>query len=106
MEYSEGTKNFCAFSESSKVLYLSRWKLLVGWPVMELSCVLISGFSATVVSFLTTDQMTIKLNSEYGCGIWRVDVGMFGGVLDSRPEVLVIRGDKARVKRSNCDRDP
>ncbi|CAN6868130.1 unnamed protein product [Brassica oleracea] len=29
MEYSEGTYIFCAFSESSKVLYLSRWKLCI-----------------------------------------------------------------------------
>jgi hypothetical protein len=29
---------------------------------------------------------------------------MSSGVLDSRPEVLEIRGDKARVIRSNRDR--
>lgn len=29
-----------------------------------------------------------SLDSEYGCGIWRVDVGMSSGVLDSSPEVL------------------
>ncbi|CDY21428.1 BnaA09g29990D [Brassica napus] len=31
---------------------------------------------------------------------------MSSGALDSRPEVLEIRGDKARVIRSNCDLDP
>ncbi|XP_010521985.1 PREDICTED: shewanella-like protein phosphatase 1 [Tarenaya hassleriana] len=44
------------------------------------------------------------INCEYDCSIWRVDVGMSSGVLDSRPEVLEIRGDKARVISSKRDR--
>lgn len=28
--------------------------------------------------------------SKYNCSIWRVDVGMSSGVLDSRPEVNLI----------------
>ncbi|CAN8295210.1 unnamed protein product [Cochlearia groenlandica] len=59
------------------------------------------GAKAMVVGH--TPQLS-GVNCEYGCGIWRVDVGMSSGVLDSRPEVLEIRGDKARVIRSNQDR--
>ncbi|CAL9214002.1 unnamed protein product [Arabidopsis halleri] len=59
------------------------------------------GAKAMVVGH--TPQLS-GVNCEYGCGIWRVDVGMSSGVLDSRPEVLEIRGDKARVIRSNRDR--
>ncbi|KAJ0244889.1 Shewanella-like protein phosphatase 1 [Hirschfeldia incana] len=58
------------------------------------------GAKAMVVGH--TPQLS-GVNCEYGCGIWRVDVGMSSGVLDSRPEVLEIRGDKARVIRSNRD---
>uniref|UniRef100_A0A803KS70 Calcineurin-like phosphoesterase domain-containing protein n=1 Tax=Chenopodium quinoa TaxID=63459 RepID=A0A803KS70_CHEQI len=43
------------------------------------------------------------VNCEYNCSIWRVDVGMSSGVLDSRPEVLEINGDKARAIRSHGD---
>ncbi|ESQ36208.1 hypothetical protein EUTSA_v10009773mg, partial [Eutrema salsugineum] len=59
------------------------------------------GAKAMVVGH--TPQLS-GVNCEYGCSIWRVDVGMSSGVLDSRPEVLEIRGDKARVIRSNQDR--
>ncbi|KAF8116268.1 hypothetical protein N665_0020s0119 [Sinapis alba] len=59
------------------------------------------GAKAMVVGH--TPQLS-GVNCEYGCGIWRVDVGMSSGVLDSRPEVLEIRGDKARVIKSNRDR--
>ncbi|KAL0865351.1 hypothetical protein Bca101_044469 [Brassica carinata] len=59
------------------------------------------GAKAMVVGH--TPQLS-GVNCEYGCGIWRVDVGMSSGVLDSRPEVLEIRGDKARVIRSNQDK--
>ncbi|XP_023645917.1 shewanella-like protein phosphatase 1 isoform X1 [Capsella rubella] len=58
------------------------------------------GAKAMVVGH--TPQLS-GVNCEYGCGIWRVDVGMSSGVLDSRPEVLEIIGDKARVIRSNRD---
>ncbi|MFQ6671169.1 hypothetical protein Gotur_035782 [Gossypium turneri] len=43
-------------------------------------------------------------NCEYNCSIWRIDVGMSSGVLNSRPEVLEIRDDKARVIRSKRNR--
>ncbi|XP_021716264.1 shewanella-like protein phosphatase 1 isoform X1 [Chenopodium quinoa] len=43
------------------------------------------------------------VNCEYNCSIWRVDVGMSSGVLNSRPEVLEINGDKARAIRSHGD---
>ncbi|GFP91191.1 uncharacterized protein at1g18480 [Phtheirospermum japonicum] len=40
---------------------------------------------------------------EFNCSIWRVDVGMSRGVLDSRPEVLEIREGRARAIRSRRD---
>ncbi|KAM5583083.1 shewanella-like protein phosphatase 1 [Rosa sericea] len=46
---------------------------------------------------------TVGVNCKYNCSIWRIDVGMSSGVLNSRPEVLEIRGDKARVIRSERD---
>lgn len=47
---------------------------------------------------------TIGVNCKYNCSIWRVDVGMSSGVLNSRPEVLEIIDDTARVIRSKRDR--
>ncbi|RXH84964.1 hypothetical protein DVH24_041732 [Malus domestica] len=44
----------------------------------------------------------VNLN-EYDCSIWRIDVGMSSGVLNSRPEVLEIKDNKARVIRSKKD---
>ncbi|CAK9164151.1 unnamed protein product [Ilex paraguariensis] len=46
---------------------------------------------------------TTGVNCKYSCSIWRIDVGMSSGVLDSRPEVLEIRDNKARVIRSKRD---
>lgn len=46
---------------------------------------------------------TVGANCKYNCSIWRIDVGMSSGVLNSRPEVLEIRDDKARVLRSRKD---
>ncbi|KDP45747.1 hypothetical protein JCGZ_17354 [Jatropha curcas] len=46
---------------------------------------------------------TSGVNCEYNCSVWRIDVGMSSGVLHSRPEVLEIQGDKARVIRSRRD---
>ncbi|KAM1039802.1 hypothetical protein ACFX13_029795 [Malus domestica] len=43
------------------------------------------------------------VNCEYDCSIWRIDVGMSSGVLNSRPEVLEIKDNKARVIRSKKD---
>ncbi|KAF5751328.1 calcineurin-like phosphoesterase family protein [Tripterygium wilfordii] len=43
---------------------------------------------------------TEGINCKYNCSIWRVDVGMSSGVLNSRPEVLEIRDNQARVIRS------
>lgn len=40
------------------------------------------------------------VNCKYNCNIWRIDVGMSRGVLDSSPEVLEIRDNKARAIRS------
>ncbi|KAL8129034.1 hypothetical protein V2J09_018189 [Rumex salicifolius] len=40
------------------------------------------------------------VNCEYGSSIWRVDVGMSKGVLDSPPEVLEIKDDIATPIRS------
>lgn len=42
-------------------------------------------------------------NCEYNCSIWRIDVGMSSGVLNSRPEVLEITDNKARVISSKRD---
>uniref|UniRef100_A0A5B7BVF8 Calcineurin-like phosphoesterase domain-containing protein n=1 Tax=Davidia involucrata TaxID=16924 RepID=A0A5B7BVF8_DAVIN len=46
---------------------------------------------------------TTGVNCKYNCSIWRIDVGMSSGVLNSRPEVLEIRDNKARVIRSKRD---
>ncbi|CAM8961336.1 unnamed protein product [Rhodiola kirilowii] len=46
-----------------------------------------------------TPQMS-GVNCKYNCSIWRIDVGMSSGVLNSRPEVLEIQDDKARILRS------
>lgn len=43
---------------------------------------------------------TAGVNCKYNCSIWRIDVGMSSGVLNSRPEVLEIRDKRARVIRS------
>ncbi|KAM7522025.1 hypothetical protein LguiA_011927 [Lonicera macranthoides] len=42
-------------------------------------------------------------NCKYNCSIWRIDVGMSSGVLNSRPEVLEIRGNQVRVMKSKRD---
>ncbi|KAL2528594.1 Calcineurin-like metallo-phosphoesterase superfamily protein [Forsythia ovata] len=47
---------------------------------------------------------TTGVNCEFNCTIWRIDVGMSSGVLDSRPEVLEIREDKARAIRSKGEK--
>ncbi|KAJ6692281.1 SHEWANELLA-LIKE PROTEIN PHOSPHATASE 1 [Salix purpurea] len=47
---------------------------------------------------------TTGVNCKYNCSIWRIDVGMSSGVLNSRPEVLEIVENKARVIRSKSDR--
>ncbi|XP_027369002.1 shewanella-like protein phosphatase 1 isoform X1 [Abrus precatorius] len=47
---------------------------------------------------------TIGVNCKYNCSIWRIDVGMSSGVLNSRPEVLEIIDNNARVIRSKRDR--
>ncbi|KAL0434971.1 UNVERIFIED_CONTAM: Shewanella-like protein phosphatase 1 [Sesamum radiatum] len=49
-----------------------------------------------------TPQAT-GVNCEFNCRIWRIDVGMSSGVLDSRPEVLEIREGRARAIRSKRD---
>lgn len=46
---------------------------------------------------------TLGVNCKYNCSIWRIDVGMSSGVLNSRPEVLEVRDNKARVIRSGRD---
>ncbi|ONH99761.1 hypothetical protein PRUPE_6G048800 [Prunus persica] len=46
---------------------------------------------------------TTGANCKYNCSIWRIDVGMSSGVLNSRPEVLEIKDNKARVIRSKKD---
>nr|XP_023888348.1 shewanella-like protein phosphatase 1 isoform X1 [Quercus suber]POE66342.1 shewanella-like protein phosphatase 1 [Quercus suber] len=46
---------------------------------------------------------TLGVNCKYNCSIWCIDVGMSSGVLNSRPEVLEVRDNKARVIRSGRD---
>ncbi|KAJ7959889.1 shewanella-like protein phosphatase 1 [Quillaja saponaria] len=46
---------------------------------------------------------TVGINCKYNCSIWRIDVGMSRGVHNSRPEVLEIVDNKARVIRSKQD---
>lgn len=43
------------------------------------------------------------VNCKYNHSIWRVDVGMSSGVFNSRPEVLEIIDNKARVIRNKAD---
>ncbi|KAL3850565.1 hypothetical protein ACJIZ3_012447 [Penstemon smallii] len=59
------------------------------------------GAKAMVVGH--TPQAT-GVNCEFNCSIWRIDVGMSSGVLDSRPEVLEIREGKARAIRGKRDK--
>ncbi|KAK6163813.1 hypothetical protein DH2020_000677 [Rehmannia glutinosa] len=59
------------------------------------------GAKAMVVGH--TPQAT-GVNCEFNCSIWRIDVGMSSGVLDSSPEVLEIREGRARAIRSRKDR--
>ncbi|WOH01480.1 hypothetical protein DCAR_0520864 [Daucus carota subsp. sativus] len=49
-----------------------------------------------------TPQIT-GVNCEYNCSIWRIDVGMSSGVLNSRPEVLEIIDNKVRVMKTRCE---
>ncbi|XP_074296356.1 shewanella-like protein phosphatase 1 [Silene latifolia] len=46
---------------------------------------------------------TQGVNCEYNCSIWRIDVGMSSGVLDSRPEVMEILDNKPRAIRGKGD---
>ncbi|KAL9247705.1 hypothetical protein vseg_021109 [Gypsophila vaccaria] len=46
---------------------------------------------------------TEGVNCEYNCSIWRIDVGMSSGVLDSRPEVLEIKDNQPRAIRGKGD---
>ncbi|CAI9107068.1 OLC1v1006347C2 [Oldenlandia corymbosa var. corymbosa] len=59
------------------------------------------GGTAMVVGH--TPQPT-GVNCEFNCSIWRIDVGMSSGVLDSTPEVLEIKNNEARVIRGKWDR--
>ncbi|XP_073149897.1 shewanella-like protein phosphatase 1 [Henckelia pumila] len=59
------------------------------------------GAKAMVVGH--TPQAT-GINSEFNGSVWRIDVGMSSGVLDSRPEVLEIRDGHARPIRSRSDK--
>eukprot|EP00262_Sarcandra_glabra_P008009 TRINITY_DN2117_c0_g1_i1.p1 TRINITY_DN2117_c0_g1~~TRINITY_DN2117_c0_g1_i1.p1 ORF type:complete len:341 (-),score=55.70 TRINITY_DN2117_c0_g1_i1:288-1223(-) len=58
------------------------------------------GAKAMVVGH--TPQM-IGVNCKYNHSIWRIDVGMSSGVLNSRPEVLEIIDNKARVIRNKAN---
>ncbi|KAI4383893.1 hypothetical protein MLD38_009683 [Melastoma candidum] len=46
---------------------------------------------------------TAGINCKYQCSVWRIDVGMSSGVLNSRPEVLEIVHDKAVAIRGRRD---
>lgn len=79
---------------------------LEGYQITRIQSVLeetlqLLGAKAMVVGH--TPQTT-GVNCKYNCSIWCIDVGMSSGVLNSRPEVLEIVENKARVIRSKRDR--
>ncbi|KAH8498689.1 hypothetical protein Peur_073877 [Populus x canadensis] len=79
---------------------------LEGYQINRIQSVLeetlqLLGAKAMVVGH--TPQTT-GVNCKYNCSIWCIDVGMSSGVLNSRPEVLEIVENKARVIRSERDR--
>ncbi|KAG6762518.1 hypothetical protein POTOM_033024 [Populus tomentosa] len=79
---------------------------LEGYQINQIQSVLeetlqLLGAKAMVVGH--TPQST-GVNCKYNCSIWCIDVGMSSGVLNSRPEVLEIVENKARVIRSKRDR--
>lgn len=79
---------------------------LEGYQINRIQSVLeetlqLLGAKAMVVGH--TPQTT-GVNCKYNCSIWCIDVGMSSGVLNSRPEVLEIVENKARVIRSKRDR--
>ena len=58
----------------------------VNWYGATLHCWVFNYEKKLLQSFLSLDILS-KSCSKYNCSIWRVDVGMSSGVLNSRPEV-------------------
>ncbi|KAI8523513.1 hypothetical protein RHMOL_Rhmol13G0079900 [Rhododendron molle] len=79
--------------------YWDPWNLVKIQSILEETLQAV-GAKAMVVGH--TPQST-GVNCAYGCSIWRIDVGMSSGVLDSQPEVLEIRDSKARAIKSKRD---
>ncbi|CAL0307722.1 unnamed protein product [Lupinus luteus] len=78
---------------------------LVDYQAKQVSSILEETLQAVGAKAMVVGHtpQTIGVNCKYNCSIWRIDVGMSSGVLNSRPEVLEIIDNTARVIRSKRD---
>ncbi|XP_043710587.1 shewanella-like protein phosphatase 1 isoform X1 [Telopea speciosissima] len=78
---------------------------LADYPSHQISSILKETLQAVGAKAMVVGHtpQTVGINCKYNCNIWRIDVGMSRGVLNSRPEVLEIVDNKARVLRSRSD---
>ncbi|KAK7276055.1 hypothetical protein RIF29_17186 [Crotalaria pallida] len=78
---------------------------LVDYQAKQVSSILEETLQAVGAKAMVVGHtpQTTGVNCKYNCSIWRVDVGMSSGVLNSRPEVLEIVDSTAKVIRSKRD---
>ncbi|KAJ4971452.1 hypothetical protein NE237_004551 [Protea cynaroides] len=78
---------------------------LEDYPSFQISSILEQTLQAVGAKAMVVGHtpQTAGINCKYNCRIWRIDVGMSSGVLNSRPEVLEIMDNKARILRSRRD---
>ncbi|XP_047161718.1 shewanella-like protein phosphatase 1 [Vigna umbellata] len=79
---------------------------LVDYQAKQVSSILDETLQAVGAKSMVVGHtpQTTGVNCKYNCSIWRIDVGMSSGVLNSRPEVLEIIDNQARVIRCKRDR--